>query len=252
MKQPRILEVCVDSVESALAAKAGGADRLELCANLVIGGTTPGLSLLRAVKRETGLPVHALLRPRFGDFLYTGREWQLMLEDAAALLEAGADAIVSGALTADGELDLPRIQQLVELAHGRGKKCTLHRAFDVCRDPEKALAQCEELGVDTILTSGQAGTCLDGLPVLQTLFRERKNVELLLGAGVNAAAIGKLRRELPEAASFHMSGKAVLESGMRYRKQGVNMGLPSLSEFELWRTDEEQIRLAREELDREL
>lgn len=254
MREPsrRILEVCVDSVESALAAKAGGADRLELCANLVIGGTTPGLSLLRAVKRETSLPVHALLRPRFGDFLYTGHEWSLMLEDAAALLEAGADAIVSGALTPEGELDQARLKQLIDLAHGSGKKFTLHRAFDVCRDPAAALKQCEQLGVDTILTSGQAGNCLEGLSVLKTLFQAQESVELLIGAGVNAAAIGKLRRELPGAASFHMSGKTVLESGMRYRRQGVNMGLPSMSEFELWRTDEKQIRLAREELDREL
>lgn len=251
-KRLKVLEVCVDSVESALAAKAGGADRLELCADLIVGGTTPGLSLLRAVKRETGLPVHALLRPRFGDFLYTGWEFALMLEDAAALLEAGADAIVSGVLTPEGELDLPRMERLVGMAHGAGKKFTLHRAFDVCRDPLAALEQCGGLGVDTVLTSGQAENCLAGLPVLRRLFPRRGETELLIGAGVNAAAISRIRQELPEAESFHMSGKKTLQSGMRYRRQGVNMGLPAMSEFELWRTDEETIRLAREELDREL
>lgn len=112
----KILEVCVDSLESALAAKAGGASRLELCSNLVIGGTTPSLSLLRAAKRETELPVHVLLRPRFGDFLYTEREFSLLLEDAAALLENGADALVCGFLTPDGELDGPRMERLVFLA----------------------------------------------------------------------------------------------------------------------------------------
>ena len=240
----------MDSVESALAAKAGGATRLELCANLVIGGTTPSLSLLQAVKGETRLPVHALLRPRFGDFLYTEREFALMLEEGEALLEAGADAIVSGFLTAEGELDFPRMEQLLSLAHSRGKRFTLHRAFDVCKDPFAALKNCREWGVDTILTSGQAPSCVEGIGLLKELFAEAGEVELLLGAGVNAAAIRKVREEIPQARSFHMSGKEVLESGMVYRKPGIHMGLPGLSEFEIWRTSEEVVRKAREELNR--
>ena len=250
-----ILEVCVDSVESALAAKAGGATRLELCANLVIGGTTPSLSLLKAVKGETGLPVHALLRPRFGDFLYTDREFSLMLEDGEALLEAGADALVSGCLTPDGELDTPRMERLISLAHIRGKKFTLHRAFDVCQDPFAALKSCREWGVDTVLTSGQAPSCVEGIDLLKELFAEAGAVELLLGAGVNAGAICRVRQEIPQANCFHMSGKEVLESGMVYRKEGIHMGLqgfgePCLSEFEIWRTSEEVIRAAWEELNR--
>ena len=248
----RILEVCVDSVESGLAAKAGGADRLEICANLVIGGTTPSLSLLRAVKRETDLPVHVLLRPRFGDFLYTEYEWAVLLEDAAALLDAGADALVCGALTPEGELDPLYVKQGVNLAHEHGAKFTLHRAFDVCLDPLAALRQCEALGVDTILTSGQAENCLAGLPVLKMLFAANEGTELMIGAGVDAAAIKAIRAQLPEAACFHMSGKTVLESGMRFRKQGVPMGLPGMNEYELWRTDTRKIKLAREELDRGL
>ncbi len=246
----KILEVCVDSLESALAAKAGGASRLELCANLVIGGTTPTLSLLRAVKRETGLPVHALLRPRFGDFLYTEREFSLLLEDGAELLEQGADALVCGCLTADGALDGPRMERLISLAHSMGKKFTLHRAFDVCAEPFSALERCKEWGVDTILTSGQAASCLEGRNLLKELFKQAGNVELLIGAGVNAAAIRTLRREIPEACCFHMSGKQVQSSKMRYRKQGVSMGLPSMSEFEIWQTEEAAVREAWEELNR--
>lgn len=248
----RILEVCVDSVESAIAAKNGGADRLELCADLLVGGTTPSPALLRAVKRETGLPTHVLLRPRFGDFLYSEREFAVMLDEAHDLLENGADAIVSGVLTAEGDLDLPRMKQLIQPAHEAGKKFTLHRAFDVCRDPLRTLHECEALGVDTILTSGQAQSCTEGTAVLQALFAEQCELELLIGAGVSAGAIRSLRAVLPQAGAFHMSGKTEFASGMTYRKEGVPMGLPMMSEFVLWRTDEEKIRAAREELDREL
>ncbi len=244
-----VLEACVDSLESALAAKRGGATRLELCVNLIIGGTTPSLSLVRAVKRATGLPVHALLRPRFGDFLYTEAEFSLMLEDGKALLDAGADALVSGCLTPEGGLDISRLEQLVSLARGAGKRFTLHRAFDVCRDPFAGLKACQRLGVDTVLTSGQAASCLEGIKTIKKLCKLSGAVEILIGAGVDAAAIRRVRKEIPEAKSFHMSGKQTLESGMSYRKQGVNMGLPGFSEFELWRTDETKIREARRELE---
>lgn len=252
MNKKRILEVCVDSVESAIAAKNGGADRLELCADLIVGGTTPSPALLRAVKRETGLPVHVLLRPRFGDFLYSDLEFAVMKEEAQELLNSGADAIVSGVLTADGELDLPRMRELVELAHQFGRKFTLHRAFDVCCDPIKALHDCKALSLDTVLTSGQAQSCTDGVAVLKALFAEDCGVEILIGAGVSANVIRTLREEIPQACAFHMSGKSELASGMKYRKEGVSMGLPMMSEFVLWRTDEKKIRRAREELDREL
>lgn len=250
MAKPFVLEVCVDSLESALAAKAGGATRLELCANLVIGGTTPSLALLRAVKGETGLPVHALLRPRFGDFLYTDREFSLLLEEGEALLDQGADALVCGCLSPQGDLDLPRMERLAALAHSLGRRFTLHRAFDLCRDPFAALEICKALGVDTILTSGQAASCLEGAALLGELVRAAAPVELLVGAGVDAAAIRALRQACPLFTSFHMSGKTVVESGMAYRKEGVPMGLPGLSEFEIWRTDEHKVRAAWEELNR--
>ena len=241
----KMLEVCVDSVESALAAAEGGAMRLELCADLVVGGTTPGVTLLRTVKRETGLPVHVLVRPRFGDFLYTDREFALVLADAELLLENGADALVCGCLTADGDLDIPRMKALVALAHGAGKRFTLHRAFDLCRDPFQALADCERLGVDTILTSGQQNHCLDGAALLQELHRRARSVEVLIGAGVDAQTIRLLRARIPQAGAFHMSGKRAAQSGMRYRKEGVHMGLPGMSEYEIYRTDAETVRQAR-------
>ena len=248
-----VLEACVDSLSSARAAKEGGATRLELCANLIIGGTTPSLSLVRRVKEETGLPVHALLRPRFGDFLYTQEEFELLLEDGAALLDAGADALVSGFLTREGDLDLPRLEKLVDLCHSRGKRFTLHRAFDVCRDPEAALAQASALGVDTVLTSGQAATAWEGRAVIARLLAQAgPEMRILIGGGVNADVIRRFRRELPQATAFHLSGKTVLDSGMTYRNEKVSMGLPGISEFQLWRTDEETIRQAAQALKEDL
>ena len=172
---PYTLEVCVDSTASALAAKRGGADRLELCADLVIGGTTPSLALLRQVKAETGLPVRALLRPRFGDFCYDRYELAQMEQSAAELVEAGADDIVTGVLTPDGVLDVDALRPIYAAARraaaaaGRPVACTLHRAFDVCRDPFAALAAAKELGLATILTSGQAASAQQGAELLRQL-----------------------------------------------------------------------------------
>ena len=169
------LEVCVDSTASALAAKRGGADRLELCADLIIGGTTPSPALLRQVKAETGLPVRALLRPRFGDFCYDRYELAQMAECAAELVAAGADGIVTGVLTPAGALDLDALRpiyaaarQAAEKAH-RTVDCTLHRAFDVCCDPFAALEAAKQLGLATILTSGQAASAPQGAALLRQL-----------------------------------------------------------------------------------
>ena len=246
----KVLEVCVDSFESAREAVCGGATRLELCSNLIIGGTTPSLSLLSLIKHETDLsvPVNCLLRPRAGDFLYTDKEFDLMLEDGALLIERGADALVSGCLTEEGDLDLKRMEQLVELCHKSGRKFTLHRAFDMCRDPFGALEDCKALGVDTILTSGQAANCLAGAELIGELIDRADKVEIIIGGGVDAEVIRKIRTKFPAAGSFHMSGKRIVESGMRYRKDGVSMGLPGFSEYEIWRTDREKICAARKEL----
>ena len=172
---PYTLEVCVDSTASALAAMQGGAHRLELCADLVIGGTTPSLALLQQVKAETGLPVRALLRPRFGDFCYDRWELAQMAQSAARLVEAGADGIVTGVLTPEGDVDVEALQPIYAAARaaaqraGRPVACTLHRAFDVCRDPFAALEAARALGLSTILTSGQAPSAPEGAALLRRL-----------------------------------------------------------------------------------
>ena len=241
------LEVCVDSTASALAAKRGGADRLELCADLIIGGTTPSPALLRQVKAETGLPVRALLRPRFGDFCYDRYELAQMAECAAELVAAGADGIVTGVLTPAGALDTAA-RQAAEKAH-RTVDCTLHRAFDVCCDPFAALEAAKQLGLATILTSGQAASAPQGAALLRQLVEAAgQEVEILVGAGVSAANIPALAAQTG-ARAFHLSGKQVLDSRMTFRREGVPMGLPGFSEFEIWQTSEANIRAARTALD---
>lgn len=252
---PYTLEVCVDSVASALAAKRGGADRLELCADLVIGGTTPSLALVRQVKAETGLPVRALLRPRFGDFCYDSYELAQMEQSAAELVAAGADGIVTGILTPDGALDMDALRPIyAAAAHaaeqaGRPVALTLHRAFDVCRDPFAALEDACALGLSTILTSGQAASAPAGAPLLRQLVEAAgSRIEILVGAGVSPANLPALAAETG-AHAFHLSGKQVLDSRMTFRREGVPMGLPGFSEFELWQTSEATIRAARQVLD---
>ena len=250
-----ILEVCADSVESALSAKAGGATRLELCANLVIGGTTPGYELFEQVKKETGLPIRVLIRPRFGDFLYSEYEYQQMLCDVRHFAEAGAEGVVIGSLNADGTLNEVQMRGLARAAGGCG--ITLHRAFDVCEDPFAALQKAAELGVDTILTSGQEAGCMQGRELIRQLVRAaehgawdgretsaaQRQMTILVGAGVVSSNIKEIAMTTG-AHAFHMSGKKLMDSGMRYRNERVHMGIEGLSEFELYRTDEEEIRRA--------
>lgn len=250
-----VLEVCVDSTASALAAKRGGADRLELCADLIVGGTTPSLTLMQQVKAETGLPVRALLRPRFGDFCYDSYELAQMEQLAAELVEAGADGIVTGVLTPEGALDAGAMQPIYAAARkaaekaGRPVACTLHRAFDVCADPFAALETARSMGLCTILTSGQAASAPQGAALLRQLTeRAGKDVEILAGAGVSAQNIPVLAAQTGVRA-FHLSGKQVLQSRMTFRREGVPMGLPGFSEFEVWQTSEANIRAARQALD---
>ena len=248
-----ILEICVDSTASALAARSGGADRLELCAGLSIGGTTPSLALVKQVKAETGLPVRVLLRPRAGDFCYDPWELAQMEELAAQLVGAGADGIVTGVLTPEGDLDLPAMERICQAARqaaqGRPVALALHRAFDVCRDAEACLEAACSLGLNTILTSGQAADAYTGRALLAQIQQKAAGrIEILAGSGVNAQNIPLLARETG-IRSFHLSGKHTLPSRMIFRRPGVPMGLPGFSEFELWQTDPEAVRQARQALD---
>ncbi len=243
----KILEVCVDSVASARAARAGGGTRLELCGNLIIGGTTPSFALFEAVKEAVDLPVNVLIRPRFGDFLYTDDEYEIMRKEVAWFASHGANAVVIGCLNADGTLNETQMAGLIEAA--KGIHVTLHRAFDVSCDPKDTLEAAISLGVDTILTSGQKASAWEGRELLAKLMdRAADRAQILIGAGVNAKTIRDIRAACPNANAFHLSGKTVLDSGMVHRNQEVNMGMPGISEFQIWQTEEAAIRAAKEAL----
>ena len=245
----RILEVCVDSFASAMAAIAGGADRLELCSALSVGGLTPSAALLKQIRRVSGIPIRCLMRPRGGDFLYTPEEIEQMEMEIQALREAGADGFVIGCLTAVGALDGAAMMPLLKAAEGCG--LTLHRCVDVSRDLEDTYRKATELGFDTVLTSGGAGKCLDGMETIGRLLtiRDMENgPEVLIGAGVNAKVISAFRSRFPNARAFHMSGKTEIESGMRFRREGVPMGLPGLDEWHIPVTSGEAVREARRKL----
>ena len=236
------LEVCVDSVESAIEAQAGGADRLELCADLVIGGTTPSEALFRRVRQTVDLPIHVMIRPRFGDFLYTEHEYQIMLDCVTTYKNLGADGIVTGILSLDGSLDFERMQQIREWSDGIN--LTLHRAIDMSNDPSDTADKAVRCGVDIVLTSGHADTASAGIPVIRNLadsFGDK--IEIMAGSGVNEENIAEIHKQTG-VRSFHLSGKKNVESGMVYRNERVSMGLPGFSEYMVIRTDREQVRKA--------
>lgn len=245
----KLLEICVDSFASAMAAIQGGADRLELCSALAVGGLTPSSALLRQIKQHSTIPVRCLMRPRGGDFLYTAEEIQQMAEEIRTLKSLGADGFVIGCLTPWGDLDADAMKPLLDAAEGAG--LTLHRCIDVSANPIKTYRDAAVLGIDTVLTSGAAGNCLAGKELIAQLLAIRdaeQGPEVLIGAGVNARIIAAFRQESPACEAFHMSGKTEVESGMLFRREGVPMGLPGLDEWHIQQTSRDAVSAARKVL----
>ena len=236
-----LIEACVDSHASCMAAARGGADRLELCANLAIGGTTPSPVVFKQVKRDCDVKINVLIRPRFGDFLYSDIEMEEMCEEISTFRELGANGVVIGTLTPDGDLDREKMARLMACAGSMD--VTLHRAFDMTRDPFEALEAAIALGCRTILTSGQAGDAAAGKDLLRELYaRAAGRIDVMAGAGVKSGTIPDLF-QATGIRVFHTSARReALDSGMLYRKDSVSMGLPSLSEYEIWRTSEDEVR----------
>jgi len=241
MRTPMLVEACVDSVESALAAARGGAHRIELCANLVEGGTTPSAGTLAVCRARLEIPIFVLIRPRGGDFLYSAAELAVMLEDVRRAKETGAHGIVTGVLRADGEIDQDRTGELIAAA--RPLRVTFHRAFDVCRDAGRALETLIALGVERVLTSGQAATAPEGAEAIAGLVRRAAGrIAVLPGGGVTEGNVAALVRATG-VTEVHLTGAVTHRSGMTFRAPEVTIGgAAPRSEYEWSVTDAEQIR----------
>jgi copper homeostasis protein len=217
-----IFEVCIDSVEGALAAQQAGAQRVELCDNLVEGGTTPSLGMVELTCRSASLDVNVMIRPRGGDFVYSDLEFEVMKLDIQVVKKCGAKGVVFGLLTPDGRIDRERTSQLIELA--RPMTVTFHRAFDLCLDPRQALDDLMDLGVNRLLTSGQKPRALEGAACIKALVEQAKGrIIILAGGDVNKQTLPLIAAQTG-VNEVHFAARLPVESPMHFRNLAVNMG----------------------------
>jgi copper homeostasis protein len=223
------LEICVDSVESAVAAESGGAQRVELCSGLVEGGLTPSLGLIRAVRSRIGIGVHVMIRPRGRDFFYSDEELAVMRDDIALAERAGVQDVVLGLLTAAGRADVARTRELVELA--RPMEVTFHRAIDMTSDVERSLEEVIESGADRVLTSGGEQTAVLGCRRIRDLVRAAQGrIGLMAGGGVRAENVQEIAWATG-AAEFHAGLRRTIPSRARYQVQKVSLGDPGVDDY---------------------
>ncbi|PRY11677.1 copper homeostasis protein [Pontibacter ummariensis] len=243
------LEICVESVRSALAAEQGGAQRVELCDSLVEGGTTPSAGLIEVTRKNISIGLHVLIRPRRGDFLYSDLEFEILKHDIAMAKRLGADGVVLGMLKEDGEVDTERMQELMVLA--RPLSVTFHRAFDLTPDPFKALNDLICLKVDRLLTSGQEQTALQGTALIRALVEKAGDKLVIMpGSGINAGNVYEIISKTG-VKEVHASARKKVDGTMRFRKNYPPMSsVGQLSEFEFLVTDEEQVKAMREALEK--
>ncbi len=230
MNQTFKLEICAGCIDSVIAAYEGGADRVELCDNLIEGGTTPSFGMIKKACEVKELEVYVIIRPRGGDFLYTEQEFDIIKDDIKICHELGVKGVVIGLLTEDGEVDVARTRELVELA--RPMSVTFHRAFDMTKDPYKSLEHVIETGCDRILTSGHYQTAFEGREDLKLLVKKANDrISIMPGSGVNQSNLIDIAR-FTGAKEFHMSARVMQHGKMLFHKEGVSMGgYPDMSEF---------------------
>ncbi|PIE31877.1 copper homeostasis protein CutC [candidate division KSB3 bacterium] len=216
------IEVCLDSIRSAIEAQKGGADRVELCDNLFEGGTTPSAGTIATVRKKIDIGLQVIIRPRGGDFCYTDDEYEAMKFDIETAKKLGADGIVIGMLTPEGRVDTERCARQVELA--QPMNVTFHRAFDVCRDPWEGLEDIISIGANRILTSGQEATVLEGLDTIAELVKRAKDrIIIMPGCGITVRNMEKVKR-ISGAKEFHVLIERSIDSAMSYRVNHIYMG----------------------------
>lgn len=237
LRDAPLLEACVDSLDGALAAERGGSGRVELCANLVEGGTTPSVGAIAEAAAQLTIPVHPIIRPRGGDFAYDAGELRVMWRDVVSAREAGADGVVFGALTPEGTVDAEAVRLLLEAAEGL--PCTFHRAFDMTRDLHESLDALLELGLARVLTSGGAPTALEGADAIAALVqRAGDRLVVMAGGGVRAAHVRDLVRRTG-VREVHARLVRPAESAMRHRRAPLGIARAfTPSEYDWSTTDE--------------
>jgi copper homeostasis protein len=235
------LEICVDTVESAITAQEAGADRVELCDNLLEGGTTPGPGTIASARNNLTIAINVIIRPRGGDFLYTDLEYDIMRRDIEYCGEIGVDGIVLGILRSNGEVDIERTARLIELA--QPMSATFHRAFDMCPDPIKGLEDVIDTRASRLLTSGQKDKAADGILLISELVKRAGNrIIIMPGSGINNSNISIIARE-SGAGEFHTTARKIVESEMTFKQSVISMGgVPGLSEFSRKVADPDMIR----------
>jgi len=243
-----LIEACVDSVPSALAAETGGAGRVELCDNLIEGGTTPSAGTIAECRARLRIAVFVMIRPRGGDFLYSDVEYDVMRRDIAHARTLGADGVVLGLLEADGRVDVERTRALVQAA--RPLSVTFHRAFDVARDPEAALDSLVGLGIDRVLTSGQAPTAPEGAVLIAHLVRRAAGrIGILPGCGIDETNVRELVAQTG-AREVHVRGTSPVRTRMAHRNPRVSFrAAVDGDDSVLGVTDVERIRAMARRLD---
>ena len=235
-----VLEACVDSVAGARAAAQAGAGRLELCDGLLEGGTTPSAGMIVAVREAVSIPVFAIVRPRGGDFVHDADELDVMRRDVAMARMLGADGVVIGSLTADGEIDRETTARLVEIARPLG--VTFHRAFDAVRDQDAALEGLVALGVDRVLTSGAAPTAADGAPRIRELVaRAAGRIRIMAGGGVSPANAAAIVRETG-VRELHARAATALPGHSRWQSAELAIIKPPPPGGMRWGTDAGMLR----------
>jgi copper homeostasis protein len=234
------LEICVDSVESAAAAERGGAQRVELCSDLLEGGITPSAGLISLVRRRIRIDLFVMIRPRGGDFAYTREEFDLMREDIRQARKLGADGIVLGVLDEQARIDVPRTRELVRLA--RPLPVTFHRAIDMTADPETALDEVMKTGAARVLTSGGAPNVMQGLAQVARMVRAAdERITVMAGGGLSLETLPRVA-EATGAAEFHASLRTPSASPVDFRKRGVHMGELCDREYLRFTVQEETVR----------
>ncbi|MDJ1506410.1 copper homeostasis protein CutC [Xanthocytophaga agilis] len=216
------VEICVNSAISAIEAQKGGANRVELCENLWEGGTTPSAGTIAIARKNLTIQLFVIIRPRGGDFLYSDDEFDVMKHDILTAKQLGADGIVTGILTADGRVDIPRMKELKELA--APLPITFHRAFDMVADPYQALEDCIALGMDRILTSGLEKSAIEGMELIAELVQKAAGrIRIMPGSGINEKNVHKLV-QYTGVKEVHFSAMRTVDSQMEYRQANVFMG----------------------------